>query len=147
MRKCLITHKNAQQVDFVYQVFQAQFFSLNRFVQFLKTFFFTKFLVNSMSNFSGFWSKSILISNTLLNILFSLDAQQNYLQIEYLFTTVGLFSVKIFDFFITFFFSQFRKMSIHKGKILGFFYQNQSSIFSAKNQYFLTRQNKIGIYK
>ena len=62
------------------------------------------------------------------NILFSHDAQQNYLQIEYLFTPVALFFVELFKFFFTFFLDPDFWMRIHRDKVQDISYQiTQSS--------------------
>ena len=105
--------------------------------------FLIKFLVNLMSNFNGFWSKSTLHSNaTLKYFIFTLCATKLSTEWVFIRSCSPIFRGDI-HFFVHFF-------CITENSALYILVQNGSffvspkinhsiSIFSTKNQYFLTR--------
>ena len=105
--------------------------------------FFIKFLVNLMSNFNGFWSKSTLHSNTIPKY-FIFKLCTTTLSTEWVFIrSCSPILCHVIHFFVHFF-------CITENLPLYILIQNGSffvspkinhsiSIFSTKNQYFLTR--------
>ena len=105
--------------------------------------FLIKFLVNLMSNFNGFWSKSTLHSNaTLKYFVFTLCATKLSTEWVFIRSCSPIFRGDI-NFFDHFFWSAKIYPCISSSKMDRFFVSpkiNHSiSIFSTKNQYFLTR--------